>query len=65
MIFDPETVADRGTFIKPAPPSAGIDTVIVNGRTVWTAGVHTGERPGRVLRRDPSVAITKPEAAHA
>ncbi|MBM3597577.1 MAG: D-aminoacylase [Alphaproteobacteria bacterium] len=59
VVFDPETVADRGTFIKPAQPAAGIDTVIVNGRPVWSQGAHTGARPGRVLRRDPSVANIK------
>lgn len=59
VIFDPASVADRGTFIKPIQPAAGIDTVVVNGRVVWDQGAYTGERPGRVLRRDPSVAITR------
>lgn len=62
VIFDPETVADRGTFIKPAVPAAGIDAVIVNGRVAWQDGAHTGARAGRVLARDPAVAITHSDA---
>lgn len=58
VIFDPSTIADRATFMKPAQLAAGIDAVIVNGRVVWAQGAHTGARPGRVLARDPSVAIT-------
>ncbi|MCC6469447.1 MAG: D-aminoacylase [Alphaproteobacteria bacterium] len=60
VVFDPLSVADRGTFIKPIQPAAGIETVVVNGRVVWEQGMYTGERPGRVLRRDPSIAITRP-----
>jgi N-acyl-D-amino-acid deacylase len=58
VIFDPEAVADRGTFAKPVQPAAGIDQVIVNGQIAWENGTSTGARPGRVLARDPSVAIT-------
>ena len=32
--------------------SAGIERVWVNGRVVFAGGAATGERPGRVLRRD-------------
>ncbi|MDX1604795.1 MAG: D-aminoacylase [Candidatus Competibacterales bacterium] len=51
VLFDPDRVADRATFEQPATPAAGIDQVFVNGRCVWRDGVATGERPGRVLRR--------------
>ncbi|MGQ0663638.1 MAG: N-acyl-D-amino-acid deacylase family protein [Pseudomonadota bacterium] len=54
VIFDPETILDRATFAEPARPAAGIDTVIVNGQVVWAGGAHTGARPGRVLKRDPT-----------
>jgi len=50
-VFDPETVVDRATFKTPTTPAAGIEHVFVNGRTVWTQGKPTGERPGRALRR--------------
>jgi N-acyl-D-amino-acid deacylase len=53
-VFDPQTVADRATYDDPHQYAAGISTVIVNGVVVIDAGEHTGELPGRVLRRGPS-----------
>jgi N-acyl-D-amino-acid deacylase len=50
-VFDPETVADRASFEAPTTPAAGIEHVFVSGRPVWSEGKPTGERPGRVLRR--------------
>ena len=51
VLFDPETVIDTATFDDPKRPAAGIDLVMVNGRTVWQDGSHSGDRPGRALRR--------------
>jgi N-acyl-D-amino-acid deacylase len=50
-VFDPATVADRGTYDEPHRYPAGIPTVIVNGVVVVEAGEHTGALPGKVLRR--------------
>src|SRR5947199_10622860 len=50
-VFDPETVIDRATFAEPTRPAAGIAHVFVNGRPVWSDAKHSGERPGRALRR--------------
>ncbi len=50
-IFDPLHVLDRATYEEPIRASAGIEHVLVNGRTVWSDGQSTGLRPGRVLRR--------------
>jgi N-acyl-D-amino-acid deacylase len=50
-VFDASDIIDSATFEDPMRPAAGIDTVIVNGRVVWTDGASTGERPGRVLRQ--------------
>ncbi|HZU88133.1 MAG TPA: D-aminoacylase, partial [Stellaceae bacterium] len=50
-VFDAATIADRATFENPTRPAAGIAHVFVNGRPVWRDGKPTGERPGRVLRR--------------
>ena len=52
VIFDPATVVDRATYEDPEQQSAGIDTVIVNGGVAWRDGADTGERRGRVLRRE-------------
>ena len=50
-VFDKDTIADRATFSDPHQYPAGIDYVILNGRVVLDHGVHTGETPGRLLRR--------------
>lgn len=51
VVFDPDTVADRATFERPANGPTGIRHVIVNGTMVVADGEITGARPGSVLRR--------------
>ncbi|OKO88267.1 D-aminoacylase [Bradyrhizobium sp. NAS80.1] len=51
-LFDADTVIDRATFDKPIALSDGIKTVMVNGAIVWNGQRSTGERPGRVLKRE-------------
>jgi N-acyl-D-amino-acid deacylase len=51
VVFDPDTIADRGTPADPAQSPVGIDLVIVNGEVVLDHGGMTGARPGRALRR--------------
>ena len=52
VVFDPATVADQATYLDPSRYPVGIDHVIVNGRAAVLAGEETGDRPGRLLRRD-------------
>ena len=49
VIFDPETIADRATFIEPHQYPVGIDYVLVNGTIVINHGEHSGKLPGKVL----------------
>ena len=51
VVFDPATVADVATYLEPARYPSGIDHVIVNGQVAVSAGVETGVRAGRLLRR--------------
>lgn len=51
VLFNPATVADRGTFIEPVQPAAGIEGVWVNGVLSYCQGRATGERAGRWLPR--------------
>jgi N-acyl-D-amino-acid deacylase len=51
VVFDPERVIDKATYEKPFQYSEGIVYVLVNGKLVLDQGKHTGERPGRALRR--------------
>lgn len=48
-VFDPLTIMDTATFIKPRQYSYGIDHVIVNGKVVIAEGDHTGALPGKIL----------------
>lgn len=51
VVFDPDSIVERGTFDEPRRYPAGVGYVIVNGVVVIDAGAHTGALPGRVLRR--------------
>ncbi len=51
VIFDSETVADRGTFQHPDAVAEGIHSVYVNGQPVWAAGAPNGLTPGMGLVR--------------
>ena len=51
VVLDPRVVADQATFEDPANAPLGIHHVMVGGTLVLTDDVVTGDRPGRVLRR--------------
>lgn len=50
-VFDPATIADKGTFTNPHQYPVGIDWVFVAGQAVVADGQFTAARPGQVLRR--------------
>lgn len=50
LVFDPATIADKATFEKPHQLSVGISEMFVNGVEVLHDGVHTGAKPGQVVR---------------
>ncbi len=49
-VFDPQKIQDHATFDQPMQYATGMQYVLVNGVTVLAAGVHTGAKPGRVVR---------------
>jgi N-acyl-D-aspartate/D-glutamate deacylase len=51
VLFNPETVIDRATFLKTKEYPEGIIMVLVNGAVTVDNGRHTGARAGRALRR--------------
>jgi N-acyl-D-amino-acid deacylase len=51
VVFDPATIADVATFEDPHRYARGVRHVLVNGVPVIRDGEHTGEKPGRALRR--------------
>lgn len=50
VILDKDNVIDKGTYQEPCQLSEGIETVIVNGKTVYDDGKATGTRSGRILK---------------
>lgn len=51
VLFDPNTVIDRATFVEPQLFAAGIKAVFVNGIKVWDQEKTSGQLPGRILRK--------------
>jgi N-acyl-D-amino-acid deacylase len=51
VIFNADTIVDKGTFVDPVQFPDGIEHVIVNGRFVLSAGRYERELAGKVLRR--------------
>lgn len=49
VIFDPNTVQDRATYLDPARFPDGISAVIVNGQIAWQEGRERSARAGTVL----------------
>ncbi|MFL6765507.1 MAG: amidohydrolase family protein [Sphingomicrobium sp.] len=50
VVFDPKTIRDNATYEKPQQLASGVEDVFVNGVQVLKDGVHTGAKPGRVVR---------------
>ncbi len=50
-VFDPETIADRATYLDPSVLSAGMRYVLVNGKITIEEGNYNGTLAGRMLRR--------------
>jgi N-acyl-D-amino-acid deacylase len=51
VVFDPETFADRATYVEPRLAPVGLDEVVVNGVHVIAEGRLTGRTPGRRIGR--------------
>jgi len=50
-IFNPETVRDNATYLKPDAAPSGIEFVLVNGQVMLEKGkLHPSLRAGHVLR---------------
>lgn len=50
VVFDPDTIADRATYERPAQLASGVSEVLVNGRFALRDGRPTGAHTGRVVR---------------
>ena len=52
LVFDLARIEAANDFLEPTRPPEGIEYVLVNGTVVHEGRVHTGEKPGQVLRRN-------------
>lgn len=50
-VFDPDTVAEKATYVDPHQFAVGVSDVLVNGVQVLRSGEHTGAKPGKTLKR--------------
>jgi len=48
-VFDPATIIDHATYMKPHQYSTGVEYVLVNGKIVLAKGQHSGVRAGVIL----------------
>jgi len=51
VLFNPETVLDKGTFVDPMQFPEGIEYVFINGHPVVDCGVYHPQTAGSVLRK--------------
>jgi len=51
VVFDPETIIDKGTFVEPVQYPAGIEYVLINGDVVVRQGTYDRKLAGKVLRK--------------
>jgi len=52
VVWDPETITDKGTQLEPRQYPEGISHVLVNGVPVVAKSRHTGSLPGKILVRE-------------
>ncbi|MGA3131349.1 MAG: D-aminoacylase [Terracidiphilus sp.] len=51
VVFNPDTVIDKGTFADPAQFPEGIEHVFINGHAVVDGGVYRHQTAGAILRK--------------
>jgi N-acyl-D-aspartate/D-glutamate deacylase len=51
VVFSLDKLKEGEDFLEPSKPPEGISSVIVNGKVVYENMKHTGETPGKVLRK--------------
>jgi len=59
VVFDPETIADKGTYTEPNQPAVGVQAVLVNGVAVVAEGKLVEDAaPGKPIRRGVAAEMT-------
>ena len=55
LVFDDVSIKDTAEPTDPDQRPEGIRFVLVNGEVVFQDGIHTGRKPGKVLRNEPEL----------
>ena len=50
IAFDPQTIADKATYVNPEILATGVRFVLVNGTIAVDSGTYNGALAGRPLR---------------
>ncbi len=64
VAFDPNTFADKATYVHPEELAVGMRYVLVNGTVAVDGGHYSGALAGRALRRSGSGNATIDHASH-
>jgi N-acyl-D-amino-acid deacylase len=51
VVFNPDTIIDKGTFVDPIQFPVGIEYVLINGHVVLQSGAYEPALAGKVLRK--------------
>ncbi|MFC1803935.1 amidohydrolase family protein [Thermoproteota archaeon] len=51
VVFDPQKIATKATFLDPHKFPVGVKSVIVNGEITVSDGTHLGTKAGKILRK--------------
>jgi N-acyl-D-amino-acid deacylase len=54
VVFNPDAIIDKGTFVDPVQFPEGIEHVMINGHAVLSAGNYNRQLAGKVLRKPRS-----------
>jgi len=54
LLFDYGSIQEKGDYMNPDQRPEGIEFVLVNGKLVYKDRAHTGQKPGKVIRKIPA-----------
>jgi N-acyl-D-aspartate/D-glutamate deacylase len=57
LVFNPETIRDKGTWQQPHQYSEGVEHLLINGKFAIENGKYTGILPGKPIRLQSSAAV--------
>jgi N-acyl-D-amino-acid deacylase len=62
VVFDPQIIIDKGTYIEPRQFPEGINNVIINGEPVIDNGIYLKKLVGEIVKSSKAIHIKSPDA---